>query len=121
MEVQPTGPLELRIDCAAGVVRGSVLNATNDLVPNAHVVLIPPRQRRSNPDLFKTATTDINGTFRIGGITPGEYEALAFATIEPGAYQDPEFLGQFETRAARVTVTRGSAHDLDLRVIASSP
>jgi hypothetical protein len=121
VEGQPAGPLELHIDGPAGVVRGSVRNATNDLVPNAHVVLIPPRQRRSNPDLFRTATTDSNGTFRIGGITPGEYEALVLATIEPGAYQDPEFLLQYETRATRVTVIRGSAQDLDLRVIAGSP
>jgi hypothetical protein len=120
VEGQPASPLELHIDGTAGMVRGSVRNTTNDLVSNAHVVLIPPRQRRSNPDLFRTATTDSNGTFRIGGITPGEYEVLAFATIEPGAHQDPEFLAQFESRATRVTVTRGSAHDLDLRVIASS-
>jgi hypothetical protein len=52
LETQPVGPLELRLEGPAARVQGVVRNAVNDPVSGAQVVLIPPAERRANPDLF---------------------------------------------------------------------
>jgi hypothetical protein len=111
------GPLELQINAPSGTVQGTVRNARNALVPNAQVVLIPSMGRRSNPEVFRVAATDQNGRFTIHGIAPDDYQVLAWEKVTAGAYQNPDFLRPYESRAAKVTVTRGSVNDLNLSVI----
>ena len=114
LDSEAAGPLELRIESPAGVVKGVVRNATGEAVSNAQVVLVPSTSRRTNPDLFRTALTDRNGVFTIGGVRPDDYSVLAWLKVEPGAYQDPEFLSPFESHAAKASVKAGSVIDAKL-------
>ena len=109
--------LELHVDGPPGVIQGTVRNAAGVPVRNAQVVLVPSVSRRSNPNVFTGATSDSNGAFTIRGVTPDDYQVLAFEKLEPGAYQDSEFVMGFENRAVAIAVRKGSVGVLNLTAI----
>jgi hypothetical protein len=56
--------------------------------------------------------------FSIRGVSPGEYSALAWEDIEPGAAENRAFVERYEQRALKVHVGRGDAKSVSLRAIA---
>ena len=58
--------------------------------------------------------------FSLRGLLPGEYTVLAWEEVENGAYQDSEFLRDFESRGVKATVEGGSRNVVDVRVIPKS-
>ncbi len=112
-------PIELVIGGpgSVGVVEGAVVNARGELMPSSTVVLVPAGERRSNPAAFRSATTDQNGNFTIRSVLAGEYKIFAWEEVEPGAYVDPDFLKDFETRGETVRVQKGSQNAVTVRMI----
>jgi hypothetical protein len=68
------------------------------------VVLVPPDDKRTQSELFRSGTVDAAGGFSVKGVPPGDYSVYAFDTVEPGAWQDPEFLARFDGKAKKITV-----------------
>jgi hypothetical protein len=77
-----SGTLDLLISNRSGLIEGTVVDARQ--VPAAYIeaVLIPETQR-DRFDLYKRATADENGRFKILGIPPGSYRLFAWETSEP--------------------------------------
>jgi hypothetical protein len=92
-----TVQLEITVAADAGKVEGTA-------APGATVVLIPELKLRARNDLFKTATTDQTGHFEFTSVTPGEYKVFAWDDVEPGIWNDPEFLKEHEKKGEPVTV-----------------
>ena len=46
----------------------------------------------------------------------GEYFAVALTDVEPGEWNDPDFLGPLRDRATRVTVADGANTTVDLKL-----
>lgn len=111
------GRLELVLSSAAGRVEGRVL--TEDELPanGSTVALIPEQRRRNQTWLFKSATTDQFGRFTLRGIAPGEYKLFAWNDVEPGAYQDPEFLRRYEEKGKLVHIDEASRVTTELKLI----
>jgi hypothetical protein len=65
----------------------------------------------------KHATTADDGSFAIGGLAPGEYKFYAWEDVETGAWQDPEFLNRYSTKALTLKVDAGGANNLLADVI----
>ena len=86
----PAGQLEIVIGTAPGALEGRVFNDSQTAGPGVTVVLLPDVRRRT--DLYKTATTDPSGRFRIDRVPPGDYRAFAWQEISDGAWQDPDFM-----------------------------
>lgn len=112
-------PLELTIGGpgSVGVVEGTVVNARGEPMPAITVVLIPAGERRTNPSAFRTMASDQQGNFAIRSVLPGDYKVLAWEEVEPGAYMDPDFLKDFETRGETLRVQRGSQNAVTVPVI----
>jgi hypothetical protein len=110
------GPLELTIQ-VGGSVEGTVRNAKDEPVADSRVVIVPAPNRRTNLNLFKTASTDQYGHFTIRGVAPLDYGVLAWEDIDNGAWENAEFIRDFESRAARVSVRKGAASNITVRVI----
>jgi hypothetical protein len=113
----PENPLNVVIGLNAGTVSGSVVNAKQDAQPGCTVVLVPELRNRHRRDLYKIAMTDSSGQFRFRGITPGEYTLFAWDNVETGAWQDPEFLGTYETQGTPVHIAEGESQSIRLVVI----
>ncbi|HET9130067.1 MAG TPA: hypothetical protein VFO86_03910, partial [Terriglobia bacterium] len=115
IEGSPHAPLEIAIG-AGGNVQG-VVKKGNDAVQDSLVALIPSSPHRGNLNLFKTASTDQNGTFTFRGVAPGDYSILAWEEVEPNAWLNAEFLKPFESQAQRISVVGTSSTDVSVRVI----
>jgi hypothetical protein len=82
------------------------------------VVLIPTeRNRLDQQTYYKTTTTDQSGSFTIKSITPGEYKAYGWESIDTGAYMDPDFVKPFESKAEAVSVREKSRLNVQLTLI----
>ncbi len=111
------GSLEIVMNCAGGILEGSVVGEELRPVSGVTVVLVPESERRMIPHLFKATTADQYGRFSIKGIAPGEYKAFAWDKAESGAYQDPEFMRRYESEGKPVTVGEGGRFSVQLSLI----
>jgi hypothetical protein len=116
------GPLEVVIGgpASVGVVEGTVVNSRGEPMPGSAVVLVPAAERRTNPSAYRNVFADQHGNFSLRSVLAGEYKIMAWEDVEPGAYMDPEFLKDFETRGETVRVQRGSQNAVTVRVIPAS-
>jgi protocatechuate 3,4-dioxygenase beta subunit len=111
--------LEIVLGTASGEIEGTVVDGDRNLVPGVQIVLIPNRER-SRTDLYRTATSDQNGRFIIGTIIPGEYKVFAWEDLEPFAYNDADFLREYEERGTPVAVSQSAKSTIETRVIPAS-
>ena len=113
----PENPLEVVIGADGGRISGSVVNARQEPLPNRIVVLAPDVRLRHRVDLYKSTATDSSGQFQIRGIAPGSYQLFAWEEVEPGAWQDPEFIRIYEGRGKAVQINEGGNENLQVTVI----
>ena len=112
-----TQPLEIEIRTNAASIQGTVRNAAGEPAVRSAVVLIPSAARQ-NVQLYKRATTDMNGEFRLTGIAPGQYKAFAWSGTPAGqAEENAQYISQFENRGTLVNVMAGASMPVSLTVI----
>jgi protocatechuate 3,4-dioxygenase beta subunit len=109
-----TGTIQVTLSMAGARVDGVVQNQESKPISGATVVLAPDSGRYS---LFKEVRTGDNGSYGFKGVAPGDYKILARTDIESGAYQDPEFLKRYESKAEKVSLKESDRKTVALKVI----
>ena len=105
---------------AAGAkVSGTVNGADGRGEPGVTIVLTPDRKPLGLADSTRTATTDQNGRYQFQGMRPGTYHVYAFEHIDPGAYEDEEWMKGFADQAQSVRLSEGGQETVDLKPIAA--
>ena len=61
----------------------------------------------------------IYGHFDLRGIAPGDYKLFSWVEVESGAWEDPEFLRQFEEKGQRITLQDGDHSNVKVTAIQS--
>ena len=51
------------------------------------------------------------------GLTPGDYKLFAFDVVEDRAWEDPDFIRNYEDRGKTIHVDEGSDDEIPLAVI----
>jgi hypothetical protein len=64
-----------------------------------------------------TVAPDERGEYRVTGLRPGRYLAVALEYIDQGDEYDPRFLERWRQRATRVELVEGQPVTLDLRLV----
>jgi protocatechuate 3,4-dioxygenase beta subunit len=103
-------PEKIEIVLAAGVgeVRGVVLNSNLNPMSNAVLALVPDSSvLRRRPDLYQSVNTDFDGQFQLQGVPAGDYKLFAWDYVEDGAWQDPDFLRDYEGSGKLIHVVAG--------------
>ena len=113
----PGAPLEIVIGVNAGRISGSVVDTRGAVLSNRTVVLVPDVRFRQRNDLYHVVATNNAGSFQMQGIAPGDYKLFAWEIVEPGAWQDPEFIQKFENLGQRIRISEGSNENVQLAVI----
>ncbi|HWC98418.1 MAG TPA: carboxypeptidase-like regulatory domain-containing protein [Candidatus Sulfopaludibacter sp.] len=108
-------PLEIVISATAGSITGAVTDKDGKPVVSAIVAFMP----KDGTDRKTINSTDENGTFTIKGLKPGDYRLYAWEDIEDGAYNDPEFLKKWSSRATDVTIDPSSQKSVQYKVISA--
>jgi hypothetical protein len=88
----------------------------------AVVIFARDRQKWGAPSRWiRTARSDQDGRFKIGGLPSGEYFACAVDFLEPGQERDLEFLDRIQPLATRFARDEGETHMLKLKLHIASP
>jgi hypothetical protein len=114
----PRDPLEIVIGADAGRLTGTVVNTRQEPLANIKVAVVPGAPDRHRNDLYKSATTDQSGRFRIQGLAAGSYIVFAWEEVEDGAWQDPDFIRGYESRGMSIRIRDGADESVTLTVIA---
>jgi len=64
----------------------------------------------------RAARPDQQGQYRVRGLPPGEYLAVALDYVEQGTWNDPEYLESLRLSAQRFTIDEGGTQPLSLRL-----
>ena len=116
------GPCEVTVVMSAngGQLEGQVTDADSQPAPSVQVTLVPTGSLRT--DLFKGATTDASGHFKIGAIVPGGYKVYAWEEVDTNDVRyDPEFAKPHENSAQSVRIAEGSKETVSLKLMRSPP
>ncbi|HXT31039.1 MAG TPA: carboxypeptidase-like regulatory domain-containing protein [Vicinamibacterales bacterium] len=99
------------------VVTGAVTDDRGAAADGA-VLLFPSDESRwiGVTDNTRLTRTSAQGAFRLTGVRPGEYFAIAVPSIQPWQTADPEFLGSLKDRATRIAVHEGEAAQISLKL-----
>ncbi len=111
-----SGPLDVILSSRGGQIEGTVRDTLNQAAQGVQVVLIPD-QPRERLDLYKSATTDVEGRFVFRGIAPGGYKVFAWEAIEEYAYYHADILSLYETQGVPVRVQDSSKDSINIRQI----
>jgi hypothetical protein len=109
--------LTLNMSSGVGEVTGRVTADSQTPPEGAMVVLVPPDDKRTQQDLYRTAMVDATGAFTVKAVPPGDYSMYAFDTVEPGAWQDPEFLARFDGKGKKLTVREKETATAEIPVL----
>jgi len=101
------GALEIVVGSRGARVQGMVMDSDGLPLAGVSIVLVPELSQRENYQKNKTESTDQYGNFDLRGIAPGDYKLFSWVEVEPDAWQDPEFLRQFEDKGQRITLQDG--------------
>jgi hypothetical protein len=101
------GALEIVVNSRGARVQGTVVDSDGLPLAGVSIVLVPELSQRENYQKYKTESTDQYGNCDIRGIAPGDYKLFSWVEVEPDAWQDPEFLRQFEDKGQRIKLQDG--------------
>jgi protocatechuate 3,4-dioxygenase beta subunit len=99
-------------------VAGTINGADEKGEPGVTVIVAPESKLAGLADPIRTGTTDQNGKFQFQGLRPGAYRVYAFEHIEPGAYENEEWLKGFADQSHGLRVSEGGQETLELKPIA---
>jgi hypothetical protein len=104
LNVTEAGKISLEIVLApeGGQIDGAVLDKDDKPVAGATVLLVPSAPLRGRHDRFEDTSTNQNGRYRFENVAPGDYKVFAWDDVEPGAWFDPDFLRDIESRGEAV-------------------
>jgi len=108
--------LQIVLSSSGGQIEGRAVDENGQPVERAAVVLIPAAARE-RADLFKREFTGKEGSFKIVGITPGDYKLFAWQNLDEYEYFDPEFLKPFEDKAPTFRVMPSSRQVFTLKAL----
>jgi hypothetical protein len=116
----PQAPLTIEIGAGPGMFKGRVLNERGLTVSAATVVLIPEAGWRFHA-AHPLASTNDAGQFEFRGVPPGDYKAFAWEVMQNGAWQDPEFMRDYEARGTPIHIDEGKNSEREIVVISLAP
>jgi len=118
---QTLSGVEIVLGAVGASVEGRVVNARQEVMNRATVVLLPQEPPPFREDRYRTLTTDTSGVFHLRGLPPGEYRLLAWEDVDSGAWFDPAFLAVYERYATAITLGEAQSQRLDVTVIPVGP
>ena len=111
------GALEIVLSSRGARVQGTVMDTNGLPLAGVSIVLVPDLSQRENYQKYKTQSTDQYGNFDLHGIASGDYKLFSWVEVEQDAWQDPEFLKQFEDKGQRITLQDGDHNTVKVTAI----
>jgi protocatechuate 3,4-dioxygenase beta subunit len=81
------------------------------------VLLLPADARLRNAGQSGNRQLEQTGSFEFKNIRPGDYLGLALEECDSGSLDDPEVLAALESKATKVSLSRGESKQLTLKLV----
>jgi len=111
--------IEIELTGQPTTVSGVVTDGRTGTPAVGSRVLIFPRDDRKWDGLSRYtrfSATDTDGKFKVTGLPPGDYYAVAGSDVQPDAGGDPDALEKLRTRAQSFSLNEGETKVLDLKM-----
>jgi hypothetical protein len=69
----------------------------------------------------RSSRPDQSGRWRIRGLPPGDYLAVAVDTVEDGQWNEPEYLESIRRYGQKVTLVEAGDHTVALKLVTPGP
>jgi hypothetical protein len=114
--------IEIEITTKTTEISGLVMNSRGEASKDYTVVVFARDQERwTGPTRFiSTGRPDQDGRFKIRGLPPAQYFAVALDYVEPGDSNDPEFLDRIKSKASTLSLGEGETKTVDLKLNSAS-
>jgi hypothetical protein len=111
------GVLDITLGAPGGSITGTVRDNQDRPTSSSTVVVIPEAILQGQLTFTRVDQTDQRGDFTFSGLPPGDYRVFAWEYVEPGGYENQEFLKQYVTQGTRIALKNSSAVNVTLRLI----
>jgi carboxypeptidase family protein len=114
--------LEVELTNRETTLSGLVTNARGAAVKDYAVVVFPRDREKWTVGMryLKTGRPDQDGRFKVSGLPPGDYYAVALDYVDSTEWTDPEYLDRIRSKATDVSINEGETKSVDLRVNTAS-
>jgi hypothetical protein len=112
----------IEIARATGVISGRVAGHSSAPAADCAVIVFSTDRDRwfAASSYVKRTQTSLDGSFRVGGLPPGDYYVAVVdvkGPVDSGEWQEPEALRPLASAARRVTLAEGKPSVTELRLI----
>ena len=110
------GALRVILTAATGAASIEVTDAKGRFIPSTRVVVFAEDEKRWTlySRFVHTVDSSVNDAYRIAGLAPGRYRAVAVEALDDNAWNDPEVLRALWGRATAFDVAAGGTAKLAL-------
>jgi hypothetical protein len=115
---QPDSGLEVVLGSGGSELAGVATGGNTRIATNAVVVLVPDALAlRRRTDLYRSATTDHDGRFKLQNVLPGTYKLFAWEYAATDAWLDPAFMQLYEAFGKPVSIREAEKQETPVTVI----
>lgn len=113
--------IEIQLTNRVTTVSGGVSDDRNAIALDATVIVFADDDGKWGPHsrFIASARPDQHGQFKIDGLPPATYVAVAVEYLEPGEERDPDLLAAWRRHGTTLTLSEGEKRTLDLRLSGS--
>jgi 5-hydroxyisourate hydrolase-like protein (transthyretin family) len=113
--------IEIQLTNRVTTLSGTVSTDRNVVALDATIIVFAADDTKWGPHsrFIESARPDQHGLFRIRGLPPGKYVAIAVEYLEPGDERDPDVLSGWRRQGAPLTLSEGETRTLDLKLSGS--
>ena len=114
--------LEVELTNRETTLSGLVTNARGAAVKDYAVVVFPRDRDKWSAGMryLKNGRPDQDGRFKVSGLPPGDYYAIALDYVDSSEWMEPEYLDRIRSKATDVTINEGETKSVDLRINTAS-
>lgn len=117
IEITGDTSLDMVARAGAGNIEGVVFDGGQHPIGSAVVVLLPDPPSPRRPHLIRQVVSDVRGTFRLEGLSPGSYRAYAWRELESNAYLNSEFMKPYIGKGVPVRIVRGGSAEVHVTAL----
>jgi len=113
--------IEIQLTNRVTTVSGSVSDDRNTVALDGTVIVFADDDGKWGPHsrFIESARPDQHGQFKIRGLPPGKYVAVAVEYLEPGDERDPDLLAEWRRHGTSLTLSEGETRTLNLKLSGS--
>src|SRR5262249_37453809 len=105
VDIQAGGPTDLTAFLTAGVVNVEGIVKRGDKPASGVMVALVPKSLEAQPELFRRDQSDLDGSFVLRGVIPGQYAIVAIEDAWSSPWLERDFLTRYLLKGQSINVT----------------